>query len=285
MKYIHTLFDAKKPIISFELFPPRTEKGVALLEKKIQELIKLSPDFISVTCHNHQNMPKYTQHICEYIQEYNVPAVAHFTAVGQSKENLTEELLQLKKANICNILALRGDTIEGTPIGFSSSVALLEHIGHQTQASMAAACYVMPHPESLGRTSDIAYIKRKIEAGAKVLITQLFFENTAFYEFYNDVRSAGITIPICAGIMPVTNKRQIERVCDISGVEIPEKYRRILERYEHAPEKLFEAGIAYATEQIIDLVSFGVEGIHLYSLNNIEITKRIVQNISVICSE
>lgn len=276
---IESLYKKKNPVISFELFPPRTPKGLENMKTTIQELASLHPDFISVTCHNHANVPKYTQVMCEEVQQYGIPALAHLSAYGHTEETLQQEVGALKEAGITNILALRGDILEPeVSCAVTSSTELLTFINDEN-VCCGATCYPLPHPESRGVVSDFQFLKAKQESGAQFLISQLFFDNDQYFAFVEKARLAGVDIPISAGIMPVTNKRQVERICQLSGVEIPPKYKRILERYGDNEKQLFEAGIAYATEQIFDLMTRGVDGIHLYMLNNLEISQRLVSSI------
>ncbi|AMV63014.1 5,10-methylenetetrahydrofolate reductase [Pediococcus damnosus] len=269
-----------KTVFSFEVFPPHGEAPVDKIRKTLTNLEHIHPDFISVTLGaggiGAQNQ---TVGIANFIQnDLNIPAVAHIPGLYQSKEDVRKLLAELSGHHISNILALRGDKIAGrTPVGdFNHANELVSFIKEQPgDFQLMGACYPQCHQEAANLIEDIANLKRKVDAGADHLISQLFYENQCFYDFMDQTRSAGISVPIEAGIMPVTNKSQIERMAKISGKPLPEKFAAILNHYADNKEALRDAGIAYAIDQIVDLVAHGVDGIHLYTMNHSKVAQRI----------
>lgn len=242
----------------------------------------LKPDFISVTygAGGRAAGNSKTCEIASIIKEkYNITPIAHLTCVNSCKSEVNAELVNLKNHGIKNILALRGDIVPDIERknDFAHASDLIEYINKFApgEFELYGACYPEVHCDSPDMISDIANLKKKVEVGAKHLISQLFFENQKFYDFYEKTRIAGIDVPIEAGIMPVTNKKQIERMVTMCGASLPSKFVKVLQRYENSPEALRDAGIAYAIDQIVDLVSNGVDGIHLYTMNNPYIAKKI----------
>lgn len=272
----------KKQIFSFEVFPPKKEGSIETIYSTLEGLKDLKPDFISVTygAGGRAAGNSKTCEIASIIKEkYNITPVAHLTCVNSCKSEVDAELINLKNHGIKNILALRGDIVPDIERknDFAHASDLIEYINKFApgEFELYGACYPEVHCDSPDMISDIANLKKKVEVGAKHLISQLFFENQKFYDFYEKTRIAGIDVPIEAGIMPVTNKKQIERMVTMCGASLPSKFVKVLQRYENSPEALRDAGIAYAIDQIVDLVSNGVDGIHLYTMNNPYIARKI----------
>lgn len=291
--YIKDIFSSKKPVISFEIFPPKKASSIDTIYKTIDALAPLNPDYISVTygalgsCSSNK-----TVEISSIIKnKYNIESLAHLTCISSTKDEIDNILHELYENNVRNILALRGDIPKDknfkfpVPRKFHHADDLIEHIKKVKKFSIAGACYPEKHIECNSKEDDLLNLKNKVNKGADFLISQLFFDNNFFYDFKEQSENIGINVPIQAGIMPVINKKQIERVVSLCGASIPEKFVKIMNRYENNSEALKDAGIAYATEQIIDLLSSGVHGIHIYTMNNPEVAKRIVQNISSIVYE
>ncbi|HZK38267.1 MAG TPA: methylenetetrahydrofolate reductase [NAD(P)H] [Clostridia bacterium] len=277
--HIRQLFDKKKVVFSFEVFPPKLTSPIETIYNTLEGLQDLNPDYISVTYGaGGAGNSNRTCEISSLVKnKYGIEALAHLTSISSTKEETTKILEDLKKEGIENILALRGDIPEGgfSPGDFSNSQELIRHIKQVGDFGIAAACYPEGHVESESIDHDIEVLKLKEEAGADYLITQLFFDNDKFYDFLNKVEQKGIKLPIQAGIMPVTNKKQIQKIVLLCGATLPHKFVRIMDRYEYDKEALRDAGIAYALEQIVDLVSTGVRGIHLYTMNSPYVAKNI----------
>lgn len=287
--FIKDMFSNRKPVISFEVFPPKKEYPVETIYKTVEELKDLNSDFISVTYGAGGSSRDRTLEIASIIKnKYGIECLAHLTCIASTKSEIEGLLSNFKKHNITNVLALRGDLPENpdfefpNPLHYEHANDLIKHIKGFKNFSIGAAAYPEGHTEAENIDKDIMNLKKKVESGTDFLITQLFFDNEFFYRFKDKLLSKNIDIPISAGIMPVLNKKQIERMTSLCGVALPEKFARILEKYEHNPEALKEAGIAYATEQIIDLLSWGADGIHIYTMNKPQATKKIIENISVI---
>lgn len=271
-------FFKKKTVLSYEVFPPKRTSPVNTIYDTISELKELSPDFISVTYgagggkNNNQ-----TFEIASVIKSYGIESVSHLPCIGLTKEDVSAKLKELKLAGIENILALRGDVpSEGCIQGdFRYASDLIAFIKSQGDFNILAACYPEGHIEAESKLEDIRNLKRKVDAGANHLITQLFFDNKFFYSFMERCQIADINVPIEAGIMPVINKKQIERMASLCGVTVPKKFVTMMERYENNPIAMRDAGIAYAIDQIVDLIAQGVDGIHLYTMNNSYIARKI----------
>ena len=286
---IKNIFSTKKPVISFEIFPPKKDSPIETIYKTIEGLKDLKPDFISVTYGAGGSTSNRTVEIASLIKhKYSLEALAHLTCIAATKQEIEGILNSLKDNGIENILALRGDLPQDPtfkfpdPLHYQYAKDLILHIRSQGNFSVGAACYPEGHLECDDLDKDLNHLKQKVDTGADFLITQLFFDNELFYNFMDRMLKARIDIPVTAGIMPVLNKKQIERITSLCKASLTKKFIRIMERYEHNPEALKEAGIAYATEQIIDLLSWGVDGIHIYTMNRPEVTRKIVENISTI---
>ncbi len=280
-----------KPVISLEIFPPKPETPIDTILNTIDELSGLEPGFISVTYGAGGSSRAHTVKIADLIKnKYGIEALAHLTCISSTKEEIDNTLEQLKKSNIENILALRGDVPEGEDSAMPDNCRyryasdLISQIKAKDGFCIGAACYPEGHIECRDSVSDLKHLRKKVECGADFLITQLFFDNNLFFSFLEKLDIMGVSIPVSAGIMPVINKKQIERITSLCGASLTPKFRRILDKYGDNPAALKEAGIAYAAEQIIDLLSFGVDGIHLYTMNRPEIAKKIISHISDIRS-
>ncbi|MBU5427259.1 methylenetetrahydrofolate reductase [Tissierella pigra] len=284
---IKQLFKDKKLVFSFEIFPPKPDYPVETIYDTIEELSVLNPDYISVTYGAGGSVNNNrTCQLSHFIKSrYGIESLAHLTCIGSSKEYIDSIIRELRDKDIYNILALRGD-IGNIGIGeFNNSQELIQYIKESGNLGIAAACYPEGHIESKKDVDkDIRVLKLKEEAGADYFISQLFFDNSYFYDFLDKAKQKGIKGPIQAGVMPVINKKQIERVVSLCGAKLPNKFLRIMNKYEYDKLALRDAGIAFALEQIVDLASFGVDGIHLYTMNNPYIAKNISKNIEFILS-
>lgn len=272
-----------KPVISLEIFPPKAEAPIETVYDTLSALSDLNPDFISVTYGAGGNSKLHTVEIADIIKnKYHIEALAHLTCIGSRKQEIDILLKKLKNKNIENILALRGDkTSPELPKGnYTYAKDLIEHIREYNHFSIGGACYPEVHTECRDSLSDLKNLKAKVDSGTDFLISQLFLDNTNFYSFKEKLDILGVQVPVSAGIMPVINKKQIDRITSLCGASIPLKFKKILDKYEHNPEALKEAGIAYATEQIIDLLSTGVDGIHLYTMNRPEVARSIISHIA-----
>lgn len=278
----------KKTVFSFEVFPPKKESGVETIYKTLEELKQLNPDFISVTygAGGAGVANATTVDLCSKIKnEYGIETIAHLTCLYNTKEDIDRILEELKEKGIDNILALRGDANPNFELkhDFRYASELTEYIMSKNMGfNVSGGCYPEVHQEAESMIADIKNLKKKIDAGADHLISQLFFDNNAFYDFIEKVRIAGIDVPIEAGIMPVTNKKQIERMVSMCGASIPAKLSKVLQRFGDNPEAMRDAGISYAIDQIIDLVANGVEGIHIYTMNDPYIAGKITKSVESI---
>ncbi|QEK12874.1 methylenetetrahydrofolate reductase [NAD(P)H] [Crassaminicella thermophila] len=286
---IKDFYKNKKPIISFEIFPPKKDGPIETIYNTIDNLKDLKPDFISVTYGAGGSTTKKTVEIASIIKnKYNIEALAHLTCVTSTKQEIENILNQLKDNNIENILALRGDFPNDPdfefpdPLHYEYAKDLIGHIHSNSNFSVGAAAYPEGHIECTNLDKDIYYLKEKVNSGVDFLITQLFFDNEIFYKFKEKLDKENINIPISAGILPVINKNQINHILSLCGCHLPKKFIRIIEKYEYKPEALKEAGIAYAIEQIVDLLSWGIDGIHIYTMNRPKTTRKIVESISTI---
>lgn len=283
---IDEIFAKKDLVFSFEIFPPKTISSVDTIYKTLEELKDLKPDFISVTYGAGGSLVNNrTTELSSLVKEkYGVEAVAHLTCINSTKEEIDYILNDLKAHGIENILALRGDIPEGGVLkgDFKYAYELISHIKKRGDFNIAAACYPEGHVKGKNLKEDLIHLKLKEESGATHFISQLFFDNNYFYNFLEEKDKLNIKSYIEAGIMPVTNKAQIERLTSLCGVNLPEKFIKIVNKYEYDRVALRDAGIAYAVEQIVDLVSSGVDGIHLYTMNNPYVARKITESISSI---
>ncbi len=274
-------FSTSKPTYSFEIFPPKGTGNLASVFATIDELASLSPDLISVTYGAGGTSRENTVEIASKIQNsYNIPSVAHLTCVGAAKASLDAILDKLQANGVRNVLALRGDLADGEFLGeFKYASDLIEYIKKRYDFTIFAACYPEKHPEAASLEADIENLKKKVAAGADVLITQLFFSNDDFFRFRDTVRAAGINTPIETGIMPITSASQVTRMVSLCGATLPDVIKKKIAAYGHNSMAMKEAGIAYAVEQISDLLASGVDGIHLYTMNQPAIAKRISESL------
>lgn len=283
---INELFNTKELVFSFEIFPPKVTSSISTVYNTLEELKDLKPDFISVTYGAGGSLTNNrTTELSSLVKEkYGVESVAHLTCISSTKEEIDIILDDLKMKGVENILALRGDIPVGQdPKGeFNYAYELISHIKNRGDFNILGACYPEGHVKGRDFKEDMLHLKLKEEMGATQFISQLFFDNSYFYNMLEQKEKLGIKSPIQAGIMPVVNKNQIERIASLCGAHIPEKFIKIMNRYEHDKDALREAGIAYAVEQIVDLVSSGVDGIHLYTMNNPYVARRIHENINTI---
>ncbi|MBR6407990.1 MAG: methylenetetrahydrofolate reductase [Clostridia bacterium] len=280
---IKDMFKKGKTVFSFEVFPPKTTSPVETIYQTLEPLSDLKPDFISVTYGaGGMGQKNHTAEIAAVIKHnYNIEPVAHLTCLSYSKEQILSMLEELKANDVENILALRGDrspTVK--PLGeFNYASELVSFIKRNGDFGISGACYPEGHIEASSTVDDIKNLRTKVMCGAEHLISQLFFDNSFFYDFLEKARIAGIDVPVQAGIMPVVNRRQIERMVTMCGASLPQKFTKMMQRYGDYPDAMFEAGIAYAIDQITDLLSHGVDGIHLYTMNNPEVAIRIYNSI------
>jgi methylenetetrahydrofolate reductase (NADPH) len=280
---IKETFEQKKPVISFEIFPPKRETTLAGIDETLQILSTLNPDFISVTFGaGGTSVNNKTIEIAKKIKDdYGITPIVHLTCLNYTKNEIKEFIDEIKKDDLHNIMALRGDVnpkIEPKD-DFHYATDLVRFINEESEMEISAACYPETHPDSENMIDEMRHLKEKVDAGASHLISQLFFDNEMFYSFEEKARIAGIDVPIEAGIMPVINKAQIERMVTLCGASLPEKFRCILDKYEDDKEALFDVGIIYAVNQIADLIAHGVDGIHIYTMNNPVVAKRICDEI------
>lgn len=279
-----------RPVISLEIFPPKPEAPIDTILGTIDALSDIKPDFISVTYGAGGRSKAHTVNIADIIKnKYKIEALAHLTCISSTKEDIENILQKLRNSNVENILALRGDIPEGESLEslgshYKYAKDLVNHIKEYGNFCIGAACYPESHIECRDSVKDLKNLKQKVDCGVDFLITQLFFDNNLFYSFMEKLDILGVSVPVSAGIMPVINKKQIERITGLCGATLPLKFRRMMDKYEYDPEALKEAGIAYATEQIIDLLSSGVDGIHLYTMNRPEVARKIISHISNIRS-
>lgn len=284
---IRELFD-KKTIFSLEVFPPKKTSSVDVIYKTLEELGDIHPDFISVTFGaGGSGNSRYALDIASKIRENGIIPMLHLPCINFTKEEIDSALDEAKSRGIENILALRGDiNPDITPVKqFSHASDLIPYIKTRGDFDVAGACYPEGHPDSETLDEDIENLRKKVDSGADHLITQLFFDNDYFYNFRDKAVKAGINVPIEAGIMPVVNKNQIERMVTTCGASLPHKFVKIMQKYGQNPEAMRDAGIAYAINQIVDLAASDVDGIHLYSMNNAYVARKISESVSGVLGE
>lgn len=283
MKIIDIL-NSKRATLSFEVFPPKTSDKYETVKAAVDGIAALKPDFMSVTYGAGGGTSDYTVSIARHIKEFGVTSLAHLSCISSNKADVKNKLKELKALGIENILALRGDLPKDFSgnLDYSYASELVAEIREEGGFCVGGACYPEGHPESSTLFSDIDNLKRKVDAGCDFLTTQMFFDNDVFYNFLSKVREAGIYVPIIAGIMPVTNAKQIKRIVGLSGGSLPTRFRRIVERFGDDDRAMMQAGIVYASEQIIDLYANGVKGVHVYSMNKPEVAAAIKANLSYI---
>ena len=280
------LINNEKPTLSMEVFPPKTNDRFESIKHATEQIAALKPDFMSVTYGAGGGTSEFTADIAANIQNnYGVPTLAHLTCVSSDKEKIDSVLENLQSKQIGNILALRGDIPEGfdkTKCKYHYASELIDEIKSLGDFCIGGACYPESHPESENSRTDIANLKLKVDKGCEFLTTQMFFDNNILYNFLYRIREAGINVPVVAGIMPVTNAVQIKRIMSISQSALPQRFVRIVDRYGDKPDAMMQAGIAFATEQIIDLYANGINAVHIYTMNKPEVAGAIMKNISYI---
>lgn len=285
---ISDILASGKLTLSFEVFPPKTDASFDSVVKATEEIAQLKPDFISVTYGAGGGTSKYTLKIAENIEKrYHIPVLTHVTCVNSSKETVHKYIDSLKEAGIKNIMALRGDLLPGkenedrSQWDYSHAVDLIHELKDEgDDFSIGGACYPEIHPESKNQKEDIQFLKEKADAGCDFLTTQMFFDNHILYNFLYKIREAGITVPVIPGIMPITNGNQIERAVKLSGSHMPQRFLTLLDRFGNKPAAMKQAGIAYATDQIIDLYANGIRNIHVYTMNKPDVAAKIKENLS-----
>ncbi len=274
-----------KPTISFEVYPPKTDDLFPKHREATMKIAAMQPSFMSVTYGANGGTRRHTFQLASDIQtEHGVTALAHITCVTTDKSGIRERLDDLKSKNIENVLALRGDIPEGYEFPQKSSYLHANELAADIKAygdfCVGGACYPEGHPEAPSKQVDMENLKRKQDAGCEFLTTQMFFDNSIFYSFLYRIREIGITVPILAGIMPITQKSQIEKAIKLSGTVFPARFLSIADKFGDNPKAMKQAGIAYATEQIIDLLANGVKGIHVYSMNKPDVAGKLMENLS-----
>ncbi len=278
------LIKGEKPTLSMEVFPPKTSDKFESIKQATEEIASLKPDFMSVTYGAGGGTSEFTADIAANIQDnYGVPTLAHLTCVSSDKNKIDSVVENLKAKNINNILALRGDIPEGldrSKCQYHYASELIDDIKAHGDFCIGGACYPETHPESENSYDDIKNLKIKVEKGCEFLTTQMFFDNNILYNFLYRIREAGINVPVVAGIMPVTNAAQIKRIMSISGSALPQRFIKIVDRYGNNPEAMKQAGIIYATEQVIDLYANGINAVHIYTMNKPEVAGAIMNNLS-----
>ena len=280
---ITDIHEKKKNVLSFEIFPPKKDEELKNIDATLEILCDLKPDFISVTfgAGGSSNNNK-TIAIAKKIKEvYHVEPVVHLTCLCYDKAEIDEFTKVLQAEGIENILALRGDRNPNVPEkhDFAHASDLITYVKQNHDFCIAGACYPECHPESADRVEEMRHLKKKVDAGAEVLLSQLFFDNNYFYRFVEDCRIAEIDVPVTPGIMPVINAAQIKRMVTMCGASLPERFEKIIQRYGDNKTALFDAGMAYALSQIIDLLANDVDGLHLYTMNNPVVARRICEGI------
>lgn len=282
---ITEIINQKKPSLSFEVFPPKTSDNFENVLSAATEIAALKPSYMSVTYGAGGGTSEYTTAICKALGKKGVTPLAHLTCVSSDRNKIETELKTLKEQGIQNILALRGDIPEGfdrTKIHYYHASELMAEIRDFGGFCIGGACYPEGHPESENSASDIEGLRKKVENGCEFLTTQMFFDNNILYNFLYRMYKSGVDVPVVAGIMPVTNAAQIKRILSISSSALPQRFIRIVDRYGDNPEAMKQAGIAYATEQIIDLFANGINAVHVYSMNKPDVARAIKNNVSEI---
>lgn len=287
---ISEIINQDKLSLSFEVFPPKTEAGFESVENATKEIAKLNPSFMSVTYGAGGGTSKYTFAIAEEIHDrYGVPTLAHLTCVSSTRETVRQRIQDIKDAGIKNVMALRGDipdemkNSDRSAWDYRYAVDLIRELKEaDADLCIGGACYPEIHPESATQKDDILRLKEKVDAGCDFLTTQMFFDNNLLYNFLYKVREAGITVPILPGIMPITNANQVARAIQLSGSFVPRRFKSLVDKFGDDPAAMKQAGIAYATDQIIDLYANGIKNVHVYSMNKPDVAAKIQSNLSEI---
>ena len=282
------LFQKDGLMLSFEVFPPKTDSAFDSVKTATEEIAKLRPSFMSVTYGAGGGTSKYTLEIAKNIKaEYGVPTLAHLTCVSSTRETVKERIGDMKAAGIQNVMALRGDLTpelmdsDRSNWTYRHAVDLIRELkASDADFCIGGACYPEVHPESPNQAEDILHLKEKVEAGCEFLTTQMFFDNNLLYNFLYKIREQGITAPIVPGIMPITNAKQMKRSIQMSGCYVPQRFKSLLDKFGSSPAAMKQAGIAYATDQIIDLYANGIKNVHVYTMNNPDVAQKIQSNLS-----
>ncbi len=288
MKIIDIL-NRKNMSLSFEVFPPKREDGFDSVKQATEEIAAARPAFMSVTYGAGGGTSRFTMEIAQNIeQKYHVPTLAHLTCVSSSREMVRARIGEMKRMGIENVMALRGDLTpeleKSDPAGwdYRYAVQLVEELRESGGFCIGAACYPEVHPDSVNQKEDLQHIKEKVDAGAEFLTTQMVFDNNLFFNFLYKLREIGVTVPVLPGIMPITNANQVKRAIKLSGSFMPQRFKSIVDYFGNDPEAMKQAGIAYATDQIIDLYANGITNVHVYSMNKPDVAKAILDNLSQI---
>lgn len=279
------IITGEKPSLSFEVFPPKTSDKFESVQSAVDEIAKLSPSYMSVTYGAGGGTSDFTVEIAKNIQAKGITGLAHLSCITSTKDRVNEQLKQLKEAGIENILALRGDIPAGFEMDhleYHYASDLIKEIAESGDFCIGGACYPEAHPDSSTSFEDVKNLKIKVDAGCQFLTTQMFFDNNVLYNFLYRIREAGIKVPVVAGIMPVTNAKSIKRICSMNNSLLPQRFVRIVDKYGYDSNKMKQAGIAYATDQIIDLFANGINAVHVYSMNKPDVAMEIQKNISEI---
>lgn len=279
---ITELLKSDKPCISCELFPPKAGSELQNALKIVDEIAVIKPHFMSVTYGAGGTSAGQTLAIAQAVEEHNIPALAHLTCIDATEAKIDDMLGNFRKAGVQNVLALRGDAVTSGVRDFAHASDLMRKISASGDFCIGGACYPEGHPEAGSLDNDIENTKKKIDAGCEFLVSQMCFDNNIMYNYMYRLLRNGIDVPVVAGIMPVTNAKQINRICELSGTKLPPHYRAIVERFANDPQALMQAGIAYALGQIIDLIANGFKNIHVYTMNKPEIIRGIMKNLSEI---
>ena len=274
--------------LSFEVFPPKSDTAFESVKRATEEIAALRPSFMSVTYGAGGGTSRYTLEIAKNIKEqYGVPTLAHLTCVSSTRETVREKIEEMKRAGIENVMALRGDLTpelcesDRSTWAYHHAIDLIRDIRESgADFCIGGACYPEIHPESADQREDIRYLKEKVDAGCSFLTTQMFFDNNLLYNFLYKIREAGITVPVIPGVMPITNANQVERAVKLSGSFVPWRFKALVDKFGSSPAAMKQAGIAYATDQIIDLFANGVTNVHVYSMNKPDVARQILNHLS-----
>ena len=282
------ILNKEKFSLSFEAFPPKNDTSFQNVKSAVEEIAKLNPSFVSVTYGAGGGAKCYTLDMAKAVNEKSdVPVLAHLTCVSSTKEAVRQKISEMRSSGVENVLALRGDIPENTEKkdiekwDYRYAADLVREL-KQSNADfcIGGACYPEVHPESENQKEDIRRLKEKVDAGCEFLTTQMFFDNNLLYNFLYKIREAGITVPVIAGIMPITNKNQVERAAGLSGAFMPQRFKALVDKFGTYPDAMQQAGIAYATDQIIDLYANGITNVHVYSMNKPFVAMKIKENLS-----
>ncbi len=286
---ITNILAEKKLHLSFEVFPPKTESAFESVRTATEEIAKLAPSFMSVTYGAGGGTSRYTLDLAKAIKErHGVPSLAHLTCVSSTRETVATRIADIKAAGIENVMALRGDipkelqNADRTGWDYAHAVALVRELRAAGDFCIGGACYPEVHPESANSRDDMRHLLEKVEAGCDFLTTQMFFDNNLFYSFLYRAREAGITVPVIPGVMPITAAGQVARAVQLSGSFMPRRFTMLVDKFGSDPAAMKAAGIAYATDQIIDLYANGITNVHVYSMNKPDVAAAIRQNLAAV---